>query len=318
MPRRAVSAAVVAALALSSAALHAQANDEAAAQALFEEGKRLMTAGEFEAACPVFAESQRLDPGIGTMLWLAECHAKSGRLASAWALFHEAEALAIKSEDPRAAVARDEAAKLEPLLSYLVVDVPAAARLPGLTITRDDVALGEPLWGGSIPTDSGVHRVRATAPDRVSWEEEVVVPPDGGSATITIPVLAAASMAPDPEPSTADPSRGRAQRILGLGLFGVGLASAGVGTYFGLVAHERNDASRGHCDDANTCDAIGYDARRASLRAATMSNIGFAAAGGALLGGAILYFTAPKPVQAAVRAQPLYGGAAAVLEGSFP
>src|SRR6476659_3559364 len=89
----------------------AQANDAAAAQSLFNDGKRLMAAGQYAVACPKFSESQRLDPGIGTMLGLADCNAKNGQTASAWALFNEAEALASKHQDPRASLAREEAKK---------------------------------------------------------------------------------------------------------------------------------------------------------------------------------------------------------------
>src|SRR4051794_15945207 len=66
------------------------ARDPATAQALFEEGKRLMQAKHFSDACPKFAESQRLDPGGGTLFALALCHEGAGKTASAWADFNDA------------------------------------------------------------------------------------------------------------------------------------------------------------------------------------------------------------------------------------
>src|SRR5687768_6154338 len=68
--------------------------DKATAEALFAEGRRLMSSGDFKTACPKFAASQKLDPGLGTSLNLADCYEKSGKTASAWAEFRDAAAAA--------------------------------------------------------------------------------------------------------------------------------------------------------------------------------------------------------------------------------
>jgi hypothetical protein len=57
--------------------------DSAAAEALFREGRDAAKHGDLETACADFAESQRLDPAPGTLLNLAECEEKLGRVASA-------------------------------------------------------------------------------------------------------------------------------------------------------------------------------------------------------------------------------------------
>src|SRR4051812_5323242 len=61
----------------------ALAQDPAAAEALFNKGVTEMQAGHFDVACPAISESQRLDPRPGTLFTLAECEAKSGKIATA-------------------------------------------------------------------------------------------------------------------------------------------------------------------------------------------------------------------------------------------
>jgi hypothetical protein len=306
-------ACLIAVIAISAASPDARAqgaNDAAAAESLFNEGKRLMGAGQYAAACPKFAESQRLDPGVGTMLWLGECYAKSGRLASAWAMFHEAEGLAAKQKDNRASVAREEARKLEPKLSKLVIDTSAAANIAGLEVRRDGVVLGKPVWGTPIPTDAGAHRITASAPGKKTWEGEVTVPMGGGSAVLKVPDLEAAPVVAAPPPTQPAPAQspppiegppsdepsttGNAQRIVGVTVAGLGLAGVAVGSYFGLRVRSKLDEASPHCNADNVCDQAGFDAREDALTSARVSDIAFVAGGVLLAGGVVLFLAAPK------------------------
>src|SRR6185503_16570996 len=95
------------------------------AEALFEEGRKLLAAGEVRAACPKFAESYRLDTALGALLNLSTCHEREGRTATAWSEFRQAETEAASLRDEaRRKLAADHAAALEPKLARLVVSAP--------------------------------------------------------------------------------------------------------------------------------------------------------------------------------------------------
>ena len=91
--------------------------DRAAAESLFQAGKRMLAAGKVADACRKFEESQRLDPQGGTLLALGMCHEKEGKLATAWVEYREAGAAAKAANRPdRAAIANKAAAAIEPRL----------------------------------------------------------------------------------------------------------------------------------------------------------------------------------------------------------
>jgi hypothetical protein len=278
--------------------------DKAAAQSLFDEGKALLTAGKVAEACPKLEESLRLDPGIGTMLFLGECWERQGRTASAWAQFKEAESQAEKQGDPRLTIARDRASRLAPDLSKLVVEVPKQSAIEGLVVTRDGTEIGRALWGRPTPVDPGEHVVRATAPGHVAWESKVSVGKKADSVSASVPLLVAeASVAKPPPPTPVTPpvappaeepeGRGGTQRALGLGLGVAGLVGVGFGVGFGLSAISKNDRADAECP-GGACSQEGVTAGDDARQQGNLSTIAFVVGGVLLGGGAVLFFTAPR------------------------
>lgn len=176
----------------SSPALAQQSAEKAAlAQALFDEGRRLMDAGQPAAACPKFAASQKLDPGMGTKFRLAECFEKIGKTASAWALFLEIGDEARGAKRPeREEIARKRAADLAPKLARMTVVVaPDSAGLAGLEIRRDGTVLDRAIWGVAAPVDPGEHVLTAIAPGKLAWESKSIVAQPSRTVEVTIPWL---------------------------------------------------------------------------------------------------------------------------------
>ncbi len=334
------------ALVLSTAAgARAQSSgDQAAAEALFKQGRDLMASGHLAEACPKLAESQRLDPGTGTLLNLAICYERNGQLASAWVTYKEAATAAQKTDQPeRAQLARRKAAELEPKLPTLTIVVPAAADRPDLQIRRDGEAIGRAGWGVPIPVDPGVHSVEATAPGRKAWQGQTSIegvaaqaslevpplaelptdtatttpPAAGAPATSAVAPAASASLAPTaPTPASHGSAHGSTQAAIGLVAGGVGVAGLIVGATFGLIAASDNKDAKNNCPTNSTCNGQGFASNNSALHAATASTVAFVAGGVLTAAGLVLYLTAPSDSPRAsgrLVLSPLVGAAAGGL-----
>src|SRR4051812_42610356 len=106
-------------LVFSLGSVPARAGDAATAEALFRQGRTLMEAGNYVAACPKLEESYAQDPATGTLLALGICQERAGRTASAWATYSEAAGRAKRDgRADREQAAREHMAALEPKLSH--------------------------------------------------------------------------------------------------------------------------------------------------------------------------------------------------------
>jgi hypothetical protein len=299
---------VAAALTCGVPASAQSAADAAAADALFTEGKKLSDAGKYEEACPKFAESLRLDSGIGVMLYLADCWERTGKTASAWAQFREAEELASRQVDKRAGAAHQRAALLEPRLARLTIHLAPGVETSGLDLTRDKTTMGRAQWDVPVPVDPGPHTIVASAPGKKPRVAEVLVTAGGAPTVFEISALEDQSGAPVPEPQTqtqtkpvppprvevaANPGAGR--RTLSVVVGGAGLVGIAAGAFFGFDTISKNNASNnGHCQANSQCDPTGIQLRNEAMSSANASNIAFAAGGAVLAAGVVLYLTAPR------------------------
>ena len=96
--------------------------DDAAAKALFDQGKTLFAEGKYGEACAKLEASFKLSALSSTRGLLGVCYEKVGKLASAWAAYRDSAAIADRQgHAERAQAARDKAAELEPKLAKLAI-----------------------------------------------------------------------------------------------------------------------------------------------------------------------------------------------------
>ena len=282
-----------------SARADATLADKAAAQTLFDEGRKLMAAGKLTEACPKLAESQKLDPGVGTQFHLADCYERTGQTASAWAGFLDAASAARSmGQADREKVAKERAAALAPRLSKLTI-TSSVVSLAGLEIKRDGAAVGRALWGTAVPVDPGSHMIEATAPGKKAWRSTVKVEGDNASVIVAVPALEDAPVETQATPSlgasTDLPPEGKTRRTIALVVGGVGVVGLGIGTAFALQAKAKYDDSLPSCPtDKNICSAQGVSLRDDARTAGNVATVAIGAGAAALVAGAILFLTAPS------------------------
>lgn len=310
-------AAAAAALAIVASSPNLSAQNAAG---LFKQGRELAEKGQWAQACPLFAEAHRQEPkAVGVLLNLAECYKQTGKPASAWEAYNEAEFLAKKeNNNDRAQFAHNEAAALEPKLSKLRIN---AKDTPGLTIHRDDKDVAKGLWGTAIPVDPGEHKIEATAPGYSVWSTTIKIGPERDMQVIEIPALVKEALPPPPPGTGPNPALRPAAFAVG----GVGVAGLVLGGVFGGLAMSSKSELQKLCPN-NACPAGngGQDKLASAKTKGLISTVGFSVGGAALATGVVLFVlstrgSAPKQDERKATLVPAVGPGFAGLTtvGSF-
>lgn len=177
--------------------------DEKKASMRFDEGLYLAEHGRPAEAASKFEESQRLDPGDGTLFHLAECYELMGKTASAWSLFVRVADSSREAKRPdREKLARARASVIEPKLSRLTITVSRQPSAQGFEVRRDRAVVLPAEWGVAIPVDPDTHVISAAAPGIAYWYTLKDVPWGGGIINVAVPVLVDALGAEPPARAT--------------------------------------------------------------------------------------------------------------------
>jgi hypothetical protein len=306
-----------------------------AAEALFEEGRRLLEDGHTDEACMKFAESLAQDASSGILLNLALCHETQGRVATAWAEYRAAARLSRTQGRPdRAKAAEERARLLEPRLPRLTLTLERAT--PGLKVTIDGVAIGEGALGVAVPIDPGVHLVTVDAPGHLTWTTTLTI--EGAVLqTLQIPALEPEPPRPTPRPTPSPASAvsllrvaplptaphpaaareetpGRSRLVAGLIVGGAGVAALGIGVGFGLSSLASYESADELCPSPHReCTEGAISERTTAERAAWISNVAFGVGLVGIGAGTYLVLTsgssARREKRVVLRATPVREGA---------
>jgi len=282
----------------------------------FQEGRRLLAAGQTDEACLRFAESYAMVASSGTLLNLALCHQTQGKTATAWNEYRAAARLARnQGREDRASVADGKAQALEATLAR--VTTTAVEAVPGLRVATEAGPLGEGGLKVDVPIDPGTHRVTATAPGYLPWSATLEVK-EAEQLRIEIPKL-------EPEPvlpalanlvdarRASDAGARRSSVGLYLGVGGVVLLAAGTAVW--SVAYAKLQSATDAC--ALGCSKADRDGRVSDIQTLKGVAIGAWIAGGALAvaAGASFVLRKGKSTTATVAIEPSHAGL--LLRGSF-
>jgi hypothetical protein len=301
------------ALVLTSSASSAEDARAGDAERLFREGRALMENGNAAAACPKFAESEKLDPAPGTLLSLADCEERSQAFVRAREHYQLA-ASGFAKKDPRRAFATGRAQALDRRVAHLTLrlapgapaDVvvrfhgpsPAWAPSPDVTIAPADL-------GSDRAVDPGDFRLTLTAKGHAENVQTFSLA-EGETRDVTLdlgplerpapPPPRALVVTPEPAPRPASSSK-----ALALGLLGTGAVALVVGGITGVLAAGKAGTVKDHCTADYLCDQTGVDAASSGRTFATISTVGLIA-GAVLAGaGAYLFFARPAAKQSTAK-----------------
>lgn len=269
-------------LCVSLATAAAQTPAQQQADALFAEGRELLTTEDYQAACDKFEQAIAIDPTApGVMLNLGLCYEKLEKYATSLYWFRKAQAAASEAQlKDYEDAAKDHTVTLATKVATAKIDVSAAP--PDVAVTID----GRPVLPTEyrrIEVDAG-SKVEARARGKQPFEQVIEV---NGRDAGTIQIV----MADVAVPKLIDP--GKSRRRLGWGLVaggvGLGLISGGYGLYVTKVQY---DEGRGSLCDGTANATECFD--RAEFRLQVIDTAIFAAGVAVAAAGVYLIVSAPK------------------------
>jgi hypothetical protein len=295
-----------------------RAQTDTLAESLFRDARVAMKGGDPERACPLFAESYRLDPAFGTLFNLGACEEARGKLASAWTAFRRLIDVA-PDADERLIEARARLQALEervPRLRLLLLDpLPADQALE-----LDGVELGPAARDGLLRVDPGKHVLRVVAPGRPGRSVELEVRvgetltyeveplPHVPRAEVSAPLR---RFTPLPPRRSMERKHASESRTAGYVALGIGGAGVGVSMALGAVALRSHAITKTHCP-GRLCDAEGMAAADRGANFASLATASMVAGlTGLAAGGLLLWQSSGNGVR-------ISGSASAVsVQGSF-
>jgi hypothetical protein len=203
--------------------------------------------------------------------------------------------------------------------------------LSAVRVSLDGALLVDHLGGAAVAVDAGDHTFVFEASGQ-TVEKKVVVRESEKGRTIQVsfggatPAGAAAApaavdatgasatAAPAAAPADQGASSWNGQKTAAVVIGGAGIVGVAVGSIFGLQAFSKWSTAKTDCSTYGSCGSgtLADSDKSSAQSAATVSTIAFVVGGAAVVGGAILWFTAPS---GSVQVGPTVGGMA--MRGTF-
>jgi hypothetical protein len=236
---------------------------------------------------------------------------------------------------------RDECARrmteVTAAIPSVVFDVKDAAGNDVATVhvTMDGALLTDHLGGAAVTVDPGEHTFRFEAAPSPAVEKKLVIHEgekdrhvavalggsDAPAAAAAVPAAAPVAMTtPAPAaPPAADQgeSSWNGQKTAAVVIGSVGVVGVVLGAVFGASAFSKWSSAKTACGTACGPDDPAQSLKNDASSAATLSTVTFAVGGAALVGAAVLWFTAPSGAQVQVAPTVGAGATGITLRGTF-
>lgn len=290
--------------------VRAESTERPAAEALFRSGRDAMKRGDWDTACARFSSAHQLDPkSPGPLLNLAQCEESRGHVVAAHDAFVST-LLLLPPEDERASLAKERAAALFKRIGRVVFDRAASAPADTwVSQANQRLPLGVEIrsHGTSLDVVVGADGFAARRLQIVPREGELVhVEVEPGERLVS-------TAAPTTLASGTNSMRTWAIAFGSLGALGL---AAGATT--GILAADRANTIRDHCDDAGSCDGEGMRAVSSGRDFSTASTISFGVGAVGIAAAVVLFLRAPsKPGPRSAWLSPVYRGNAYGIAGQF-
>lgn len=244
--------------------------DVGTADQLFTQAKELMKEGKFSEACAKFEASYDADAALGSLLNLADCLEKDGRLASAYGRWGDAMDIAARKNDDRSSFAKERREAIRPKLSFITLDVKGDST--GFDVYKGDTKVTKGGFSSALPTNPGETVVQVVRDESVLWETKVSLR-EADQKTVLVPLdeIAKANPSPVRKRSSVGESRVKVgdapvgfwstQRVAGFVVGGVGVLGAGAGFALGGLAMGKTSEIDAECTSGEQayCTPRGLD-----------------------------------------------------------
>lgn len=256
------------------------------ATVLMKEGNDLSGDGLYPEALAKFQEAYAAYPSPKILLNIGTTMRNLGRNADAAEVYETY--LARGDRDPARV---PELERILKEIDAVVGHITVKATVAGSKVTIDTKDLGTAPFARTIRVEPGAHKIVAEKAGMQAFVGTLTLKP--GETQIAEADPLPPGVVTKTNTVTVETSRG--QRIAAVIVGSAGIAAGIVGGVFGGLAMSTNDDASLHCaaDHPEVCDSEGVALGSTASSQATVSTVMISVGGAALLGGIILWVTAP-------------------------